>query len=576
MTINVTNLPSSPQYFAHFLGNGNNRGRLFILTNGAAPGAFRLGIASASATASITNLTDLSTNTDHRVVIRYVLNPASTTLWLNPSAETDSSVSATDSATAIAMTAFAFRQTTGEGNLFVDDLVVGSTFSDLIAAVPPTITAHPQSQTVNEGSTVNFSASADGGSLSFQWRFNGADIPGATSPTLSLTNVSISQAGSYVMAVTNVAGATNSNPATLTIIPRTAGALSIMDYNTHGNFATNWSTNAAQIQAIARQVQYLNPDIITFQEIPLNRTYEMTNFLNAFLPGYYMATNSGSDGFIRSVILSRFPITRSQKWLDGADLAPFGYTNANFTRDLFEAQIAVPNFPQPVHVFTAHLKSGTSSADDAARRAAEASAISNFFVTAFLTTNSSHPYLLTGDMNEDVSRPATGSQQPIQRLANTATGLHLTTPLNPISNSELTYSIQNTNTGPTRRYDYVFPSSILFSNINSAQVFRTDLLSPTPTNLFWDDNITSSDHLPVFMVFNNPYVVPFRISSFGVTNQTVTLKWETDAGHDYRVESSVNLTNWIPAVTITATTNTATFSTNSVGDAMYFRIYRAP
>ena len=301
----------------------------------------------------------------------------------------------------------------------------------------------------------------------------------------------------------------------------------------------------------------------------------MTNFVKAFLPGYSLASNSGTDGFIRSVIASRFPIARSQKWLDGADLAPFGYTNADFTRDLFEAEISVPGFPQPVHIFTTHLKSGASSSDDSARRAAEASAISNFFVTSFLTTNSSHAYLLTGDMNEDAARPSTGSQQPIQRLANAATGLRLTTPLNPFTSSELTFSIQASNL--TKRYDYILPCGLLFSNIVSSQVFRTDLLNPVPAGLLSDDDITASDHLPVWMSFANPYTAPFQISSAAFTNQLLTLTWQSSSGRQYRVEGSTNLANWTAlSSNLNATATNSSFSTNAAGAGNFWRVYRVP
>ena len=161
---------------------------------------------------------------------------------------------------------------------------------------------------------------------------------------------------------------------------------------------------------------------------------QMTYFVTAFRPGFYLATNSAADGFIRSVILSRFPIVASRSWLHGSDLTPFGYTASGFTRDLFEAQIAVPSFPQPLHVFTVHLKSGAGSADDANKRAAEAGAVSNFLVSAFLESNSLHPYLLTGDMNEDILRLATGSDTADSNVSPAAaTGLQLTTPFNPIS-----------------------------------------------------------------------------------------------------------------------------------------------
>ena len=107
-----------------------------------------------------------------------------------------------------------------------------------------------------------------------------------------------------------------------------AGALavetvSLLNWNTAGNGSANWSTNAPQVQALGRIVQYLQPDIIALQEIPYTNTWQMANFVRAYCPGYALATNSGTDGYIRSVVLSRFPITRSTRWLDGVSLLPF-------------------------------------------------------------------------------------------------------------------------------------------------------------------------------------------------------------------------------------------------------------
>jgi endonuclease/exonuclease/phosphatase family metal-dependent hydrolase len=297
----------------------------------------------------------------------------------------------------------------------------------------------------------------------------------------------------------------------------------------------------------------------------------MTNFVTAFLPGYSLALSNGTDGFITSAILSRYPITRFSKWLDSADLEPFGYTNADFTRDLFEAEIAVPGISQPLHVFTTHLKSGTTTSDDSARRGAEASAISNFLVTTFLPANSLHPYILTGDFNEDIDHPATGSKQPIQRLT-TATGLQLTTPLNPISLENLTHSIQG---ALDRRYDYILPNSLLFSNIQSSQVFRTDLLNPVPPNLNSNDDIVASDHLPVMMVFNNPFTAPFLLTSITRSNTTTSLTWQTVPGQSYRVEISSNLVSWATLVDTTSATSYAiTFTTNLPAAPQFFRVKR--
>jgi len=355
----------------------------------------------------------------------------------------------------------------------------------------------------------------------------------------------------------------------------TNATFSLVTYNIEGNFASDWTTNAPQVQAIARELNYLSPDIIALNEIPNGLRYEMTNWMIAFFPGYNLAISPGTDGAIRNGVISRYSITQSNSWLDGVGLTNFGYNGA-FTRDLFEAQIAMPGFPQPFHVFVAHLKSGTSSSDDAARRGAEALAISNFFVTGFLTTNALHPYILAGDMNEDIAFPATGSQHPIQCLTN-GTGLHLTTPLNPFSLSPLTHSIQSSN-GLNRRYDYIFPNPLLFANIQSAQVFRTDLLNPFPLNLNSNDDVIASDHLPVQMVFNNPFTQPFRITSIMRSNLEATLQWESVLGQSYSVEATadVGLSNAWTAIArnLLATNNTFTLATNVNGSAQFFRVKR--
>jgi endonuclease/exonuclease/phosphatase family metal-dependent hydrolase len=277
-----------------------------------------------------------------------------------------------------------------------------------------------------------------------------------------------------------------------------ASAFSVLQYNCKGNGVTDWSTNSAQVQAIGRQVRYLQPDIITFNEVPQPYSWQMTNFVKAYLPGYSLATSPNGDSFITTAIATRYPITRYTSWLHHADLTQFGASGSQYTRDLFEVQVTLPGFSQPVHVFNSHLKASTDSSS-LRRRAAEAGAVSNFLYVAYLTTNSTHPYLLTGDLNEDINRPPSGSLQPIERLVNAATGLQLTTPLNPYTGDDRTISIQ---TSLTARFDYILPCGSLFSNIASSQVFRTDLLPSPPPPVLADDDKTASDHLPVLMVFN--------------------------------------------------------------------------
>ena len=464
--------------------------------------------------------------------------------------------------------------------LAIDDLTV--TFNGGVSNPPaaPAILTQPQSQIATVGGNATFSVAATGNPApAYQWRFYNTNIPGATSSSLTLNSVTTNQSGSYYVVITNSAGVTNSQTVTLTVIPPApaVAGFTLMNYNTHGNFVSDWTTNSAQVQAIGRQVQYLNPDIITFQEIPMTNSgwSHMGEFVSVYRPGYYLATNSGTDGFIRSAILSRFPITRSTSRLDGADLDPFGYTTANFTRDLFEAEITVPGFLQPLHVFTVHLKSGQGT-DDSNRRGAEALAISNYLTQAFLTTNSLHTYVLTGDMNEDLNRPPSPTNpQSIARLTSTPTGLRLTTPTNLYSGSDMTFSIQAASM--TKRYDYIMPCNLLFANIASSQLFRSDLLPGPPPPLFATDSETASDHIPVLMTFNNPYDKPFQLLSFTRSNLTVTLNWQSVPGQPYRVESSTNLTTWsVLANNLVATGTTFTYATNLNDATRFFRVYRVP
>ena len=96
---------------------------------------------------------------------------------------------------------------------------LGSVLSNTaqIAVNPdPAITQQPVSQTVNEGDPVSFSVTATAAD-SFQWRFNGSNIGGATSATLNIASASLGDAGAYTVRVTNTCGTVTSTAAQLTV-----------------------------------------------------------------------------------------------------------------------------------------------------------------------------------------------------------------------------------------------------------------------------------------------------------------------------------------------------------------------
>ena len=95
---------------------------------------------------------------------------------------------------------------------------VTSSAAVLTVNVLPVITTQPASLTVNAGSSATFSVLASGTApLTYQWKKNGAVLAGATSSTLAFTSAQATDAGSYTVVVTNVAGFATSSAATLTV-----------------------------------------------------------------------------------------------------------------------------------------------------------------------------------------------------------------------------------------------------------------------------------------------------------------------------------------------------------------------
>jgi glucose/arabinose dehydrogenase len=88
-----------------------------------------------------------------------------------------------------------------------------------VSQTPPTISQHPQNQTVTVGQTATFGVGATGTTpLNYQWQKNSVDIPGANSPTYTTPPVAASDNGAqYRAVVSNSFGSATSNNATLTV-----------------------------------------------------------------------------------------------------------------------------------------------------------------------------------------------------------------------------------------------------------------------------------------------------------------------------------------------------------------------
>jgi hypothetical protein len=92
------------------------------------------------------------------------------------------------------------------------------TFEFRLLPIAPVVVSQPANRIVRINGATNFIAGVAGNApLSYQWFFNGAPIPAATNPMLTVINAQLAGEGAYHFVVTNVFGADTSAPASLTV-----------------------------------------------------------------------------------------------------------------------------------------------------------------------------------------------------------------------------------------------------------------------------------------------------------------------------------------------------------------------
>lgn len=126
------------EYFAHFREGFNFSGRIDIV---AAPGGgdFSVGIASDESTADAIWATDLSYGVTYRAVVGYNQDTNQAQLWIDASLSSDTSIFGEDRADpGDVVVSFGLRQSDSDLNelIVIDGLVLGTTFEDVVSAVP--------------------------------------------------------------------------------------------------------------------------------------------------------------------------------------------------------------------------------------------------------------------------------------------------------------------------------------------------------------------------------------------------------------------------------------------------------
>lgn len=119
--------------------------------------------------------------------------------------------------------AFFFIGQVDEVALYPDALtpeeVAGHYAAAFDPSVLPVIVQQPQSTEVVEGGSVTLTVQVSTGTpASYQWKKDGVDLAGETSPSLTLADADDTVAGTYSVEVVNAAGSATSDPATLAVV----------------------------------------------------------------------------------------------------------------------------------------------------------------------------------------------------------------------------------------------------------------------------------------------------------------------------------------------------------------------
>jgi hypothetical protein len=98
---------------------------------------------------------------------------------------------------------------------------VTSQVATLSVAYAPRILSAPMDYAASLGGCARFAVAASGAQLNYQWRFNGVNIAAATSDTLILPSVQVTDAGVFDVVASNPSGATVSGQAVLSVAAAT-------------------------------------------------------------------------------------------------------------------------------------------------------------------------------------------------------------------------------------------------------------------------------------------------------------------------------------------------------------------
>ncbi len=285
----------------------------------------------------------------------------------------------------------------------------------------PTISIEPASTTVNVGSTATFNVTASGsGTLTYRWQRNGLGNLAST-PTLTLPNVSLSQSGeAYTVIVTDITGSvTSAPPAILTVlnppvissepmnVVATVGDEALFGVQVNGAtpFHYQWAKNGIIIpdatnsdgsfdidavsvgDAAGYSVVITNTDGMTTSSVALLTVVESS--IVGSLP-LNLAVNTCTN-ITLTVITHGTDTNLSYQWLFGDSMTPVGNNSSN----LVITDVQFGNAGS----YTVWVTNGDGSAD---------------FASGTLTVTDPPPVVITRDITVDLDANGNATITPSQ------------------------------------------------------------------------------------------------------------------------------------------------------------------
>ena len=168
---------------------------------------------------------------------------------------------------------------------------------------PPTITNQPVSLTNNVGSNVTFSVT-NGGTAPFhyQWYFNTNTVElNATNTSLTLTNIQLTNAGTYSVIITNSSGSVTSSFARLTVWQPPVITTNPVGFTNVAGGSGSFGVTAGGFPALAYQWRITTNLITTSLASGTNASLTFTN-LRACQAGAYTVILTNSAGSVTSAI----------------------------------------------------------------------------------------------------------------------------------------------------------------------------------------------------------------------------------------------------------------------------------